>query len=492
MKCQMVAVALLVATTAAFNGVGGGMQGMVDIQAMQTFSSMYATSLLELQASWMWMQAADSMEKLAVASNAGAPALSNPAMGLEEGASAIEKDIDQSFLEVGEEDDGDLGMMLEHDVEKSLLSLVKLMYVQASHRLGASQDMHYQNKVIVSAIAGAGASSAEAGTIVQLLYYRDMLELITTTVTIQKQDIWNFWIFNEMIETDMFDGSEMPDEFAMRMAVSRLQAMSQFQTQAGLELASMVMDYYIEQTTQAIAGQFAGAGAQPQFANAAGAYAQGTSFLETGTQTGTGTQFVPSMALGGMFGWPQFLPYIKFYTAWIKYYVSSEMAMMSQVDAMVLMGRDAPMAEHKPQIMAHQTMPLLKQWTQLRLMIALFDFYSTTGAMGQPNQVQMQMQQAQMAQMQQAQAGTAQSDMWQQMPPQQMMPPQMPMGNPMADMMAGAQYLMADEPVTTTTEAPAAPVPDDENLISPPVPKLSSTQPAQAEKVPDAEPNLLG
>jgi len=316
-----------------------------------------------------------------------------------------------------------------------------------------------------------------------------MLELITTTVTIQKQDIWNFWIFNEMIETDMFnDGNEMPDEFAMRMAISRLQSMSQFQTQAGLELASMVMDYYIQSTVSGILGPMVNQRAM----SAAGAYAQGTSFLETGTQTGTGTQFVPSMALGGMFGWAQFLPYIKFYTAWIKYYVSSELAMMSQIDAMTLMGRDAPMASHKPQIMAHQTMPLLKQWTQLRLMLALFDFYANTGAMGQPNQVQMQMQQAQMAQQQGA--GTAQGAMWQQMPPQPMMYPQnqQPMGKPMADMMAGAQYLLADEPITTSPEVSENPPVSDENLISPEVPKLSSTQSSQSAPVPDAPENLLG
>merc|ERR1712151_1188853 len=353
MKAYLVAIALLGATVSAFTDMSGqgGMQNMMQIYAMQEFSSMYATSLLELQASWMWLQAADSMEKLAVVGASGGADGANPAMGLEEGASSIENQFRQSFLEVGEE--ADMAMLMEHETEKSLLSLVKLQYTQATHRLTTSQESHYQAKVALSRIGGMASGVPQVQTLTQLLYYRDMLELVTTCVTIQKQDIWNFWIFNEMIETDMFaDGVDMPEEFAMRMAVARLQSMSQFQMQAGLELASMVMDHYIQQTVAGLIGPAANTTPMmiqmPQ-----NAYAEGTSFLETGTETGAGTsaQFVPSMALGGLFGWPQFLPYIKFYTAWIKYYVASELAVLAQVDAMTLIGKDTPLAAHKPQIM---------------------------------------------------------------------------------------------------------------------------------------------
>merc|ERR1712151_1158668 len=100
-------------------------------------------------------------------------------------------------------------------------------------------------------------------------------------------------------------------------------------------------------------------------------------------------------------------------------------------------------------------MPLLKQWTQLRLMLALFDFYSKTGAMG---------------------GGV--------MMPQQQMPPQM--GNPMADMMAGAQYLMAEEPTVETS--PAAVTEDDTaNLVSP----AKSTTQLDNAPVED-QPSLIG
>jgi len=494
MKAHLIVVAVIFASATAFDsGMQGGIQNVMQLYSMQQFSSLYATSLLELQASWMWMNAADSMEKLAIVGASGESSFASPAMGLEEGASSIEHDIDQSFLEV----EDDMAMLMEHETEKSLLALVKLQYIQAANRLGASQESHYQVKAVVARIASAGGAVPQLQTLTQTLYYRDMLELITTCVTIQKQDIWNFWIFNEMVETEMFnDGSEMPDEFGERMAVARLQAMSQFQMQAGLELASMVMDFYIQQT---VAGLMAPYVAQMQgtpnmMQMPQGPYAQGTSFLETETSTGAGTQFVPSMALGGLFGWQQFLPYMKFYTAWIKYYVASELAVLSQVDAMSLMGKDTPMAEHKPRIMASQTMPLLKQWTQLRLMLSLYDFYSLTGAASGGTSM---MAGGGMAGVQQAMSTAPASNMamWQQMPPQPMMPQaQMPpqMGNPMRDFMSGAQYLMAEEPTAENEAAPST-ADEDSSLIAPPkTPKLTGTQIPQLDNSASDEPNLIG
>lgn len=366
---------------------GGAAQGVTAVYMQQQYSATYATALLEVQAGYVWYQAAEGMEKMAIVS-AGAGGFADPVFGLEEEASNIEKMAKSgksaehmAFLEVEEvirgvtDDVGSMDDLIEAQTESSLLQLVKLMYVQAAHRLGSTQERHYQIKMVTGQLAPLATGSEQLSQVMYLLYYRDMVELVTTTVTIQKQDSWNFWVFNEMLETQLFQESELPQTFMQRLAASRLQAMGQFQMQAQLELVGLVMDMYLQQLVGGMSMQMQQSG-MVNMMQTAGGEQMGSSFLETETQ------FVPSMALGGLFGWEQFMPYVKFYTAWVKYQASSQLAMIAQIDALALVGKDGGQADKTPAMMAHQVMPLLKSWTQLRLMLALYDFYQLTGAMG--------------------------------------------------------------------------------------------------------------
>merc|ERR1712226_810271 len=344
------------------------------VYAQQEYYALYATVLLELQASYAWLHVSEGMANMATAS-VGGRADPSGFMSFEEGATDIENHLSggaTSFLQ--EDQFSGMAELVERQTEQSLLQLVKLMYVQAAHRLGSAQELHYRNKVVLLQLAPFAQISPAVGQLIYVLYYRDMVELIISAITLQKQDAWNTWVFHEMMETELFMDGSVPSSFERRMAFARRQAMGQFQTQAGLELAAVVLEYYMTSLTSSIAGAAFQNYRMAQMSDATAQSAQ--SFLELESQA----QFVPSMALGGFFGWQQFLPYVKFYTAWIKYHVSSSLALLSHVDALATVGKDQGQAKHTPYLMANQVMPMLKQWAQLRLMLALYDFYKATGA----------------------------------------------------------------------------------------------------------------
>merc|ERR1712226_352606 len=344
------------------------------VYAQQEYYALYATVLLELQASYAWLHVSEGMANMATAS-VGGRADPSGFMSFEEGATDIENHLSggaTSFLE--EDQFSGMAELVERQTEQSLLQLVKLMYVQAAHRLGSAQELHYRNKVVLLQLAPFAQISPAVGQLIYVLYYRDMVELIISAITLQKQDAWNTWVFHEMMETELFLDGAVPSSFQRRMAFARRQAMGQFQTQAGLELAAVVLEYHTTSLQQDIVGAAFQNQRMAQMSQATMQADQ--SFLEVESQA----QFVPSMALGGFFGWQEFLPYVKFYTAWIKYHVSSSLALLSHVDALATVGKDQGHSKHTPYLMAHQVMPMLKQWTQLRLMLALYDFYAATGA----------------------------------------------------------------------------------------------------------------
>jgi len=190
----------------------------------------------------------------------------------------------------------------ERASERALLSVVKILYIQAGKKLANAQESHYQTKMQLAVLQGVAASAPQIGSVLSLMYYLEILRVMSSAYTIQRQDAFNTWVLYEIIETDIFnnDADNIPEEFQAVLSRAQVNAMTTYYQEASTDLQIMFLEQYL----QMLVAQFSGHVA--------------SSFLEeevTETPAEPSKPFFPFMGMSGSN--PQVLAY---YSMIMKYY----------------------------------------------------------------------------------------------------------------------------------------------------------------------------
>jgi len=263
--------------------LSGAFGAIASIQVQQQMSLKYGKLLLDFQSSMGWMQVAQgwaSMDRM-------------------ENAEDSEDEGDQSYDDV------------ERNTERTLMHVLKIMYLQAAQKLNEARQSNYQTKVNLALLQQVGAGNPAISSVLYLMYYLESIRLLSSAITIQKQDAWNNWLLHEIMETDEFDNSRtaLPTTFSEAMAHSRANAMQLYYTEASYDLQIFYLEYYI----QMIAASFGGH-ANNNNNNAAAA----SSFLEEEMTAEPSKPFTPfTLPFMMMGGGGQYLGYA---TLFIKFY----------------------------------------------------------------------------------------------------------------------------------------------------------------------------
>jgi len=308
------------------------------LQAQQMMSQKYGSLMLDYQSSMGWMQVANGWSQMAT---------------IERGSESFEEDDEEH---VGSNYDE-----VEANTEKALLYVLKLMYLQAGNKFSLSQQSHYQSKVVAAMMQTSGATNPAMSSSLYMLYYLQILRLMNSATTIQRQDAWNTWLLHEIMETNEFDNGhgEVPESFLDTMSRSRESAMQLYYVEATQEFQIMYLEFYL----RSMAGV-------PAASNAA------ASFLEeemTETPAEPNKPFMPFM-MGGM--GPQYLSYYNMYLQYFATMMNVQAAQGLYLHAHSEVSGEG--SEHSETIKA-SAVQALQQWAYLKFqqsMIAMYGLFS--------------------------------------------------------------------------------------------------------------------
>jgi hypothetical protein len=309
------------------------------LQAQQMMSQKYGSLMLDYQSASGWMQVANGWSQMATIETNGA--------ALEEDEEHVGSNYDE----------------VEANTERALLYVLKMMYLQAGNKFSLSQQSHYQSKVLVAMLQSSGAAGNPAmSSALYMMYYLQILRLMNSATTIQRQDAWNTWLLHEIMETNEFANGhgDIPSSFLTTMAHSREVAMQLYYTEATQEFQIMYLEFYL----RSMAGV-------PAANNAAA-----SSFLEeemTETPAEPNKPFMPFM-MGGM--GPQYLSYYNMYLSYFATIMNVQAAQGLYLHAHSEVSGEG--VEHSEAIKA-SAVQALQQWSYLKLqqsMIAMYGLFS--------------------------------------------------------------------------------------------------------------------
>jgi hypothetical protein len=356
-------------------GAGGNplMSAIFAIQTQQYFSDRYRTVILDLQSAQGWMQVSQ-----------GWLTMNNMENSDDDDSSSSSSSNGASYDEV------------ERATEMTLLHVLKLLYIQAANKLHDSHQSHYKTKVQLAVLQSMGAGNSGLAPLLSLMYYLETINVMSSAITIQKQDAWNTWLLHEIMETDEFGNSQdgLPEEFATTMQHSRQIAMQLYHSEAQLDLQKFYLEYMINMYVMQLSG---GAGQQmmnnnnANNANNNNNAAAAASFLEEEAEPAEPNKpFFPMMMMGMMGGGAS--PYFSYMTFYLKY-----SAVMMNVQAAhglmthAFMDAQSSSSDSSEDLSKYAQMnkvyafQALHQWAYLRMTQASLDMYSMffSGAAGQ-------------------------------------------------------------------------------------------------------------
>jgi len=269
--------------------LSGAFGAIAAVQVQQQLSLKYGKLLLDYQSSMGWIQVAQGWASMTTIENKGAA-------NLEEDEDEDEDENTPNYDEI------------EKQTEQTLLYVLKIMYLQAAQKLNDARQSNYQTKLQLAVLQQVGAGNPAISSVLYLMYYLESIRLLSSAITIQRQDSWNNWLLHEIMETNEFGNSEgeMPATFGTVMAQSRVNAMQLYYTEAMYDFQIFYLEYYLQMITGSLIS--------PQ-SNAASASA--SSFLEEEMTAEPNKPFaaLPLMMMGGAGG-----PYLSYMAMFIKYF----------------------------------------------------------------------------------------------------------------------------------------------------------------------------
>jgi hypothetical protein len=345
-------------------------QGAGQVQAVlmqRMYSEGYASLILNFQSTMGWMQVSQGWLSM-IQQEAAASKAQEAGSSFEEEEMVPLMFTAPTGAESHSADPAARYDETERASERALLSVIKIMYIQAGKKLSRAQDSHYQTKMQLSVLQ----TQPQFASIVSMMYYLEVLNVMSSAYTIQRQDAWNTWLLYEIIETDVFgnDIDNVPTEFARIMSKAQLAAMSTYYMEASIDLQIMFLKYYLMSATGI-----------PAHANNAAA----NSFLEEESESSAEPNkpfFSPMMMMGGSN--PQMMAY---YTTMMKYWsVLFNFQAAQGLYQYAHMEEQSWTADHVDPAMSAQVktyaVSALQQWAYLNMIQVMFDFQSFS--MGAP------------------------------------------------------------------------------------------------------------
>lgn len=215
-------------------------------------------------------------------------------------------------------------------------------------------------------LQGVAGNSAVA-PVLYMMYYLETLKVLSSSLTIQRQDAWNTWLIYEILETNAFANSRsyVPPTFAATMDNARKVAGQTWYFEASVDLQILYLEYYV----QMIIAQF-GAAAAPAPAAAA---PQGNAFIQEEMSAEPNKPFVPFVGAAS----PQYMAY---YQLLLKFWGAS--MHLAAAQGFILAGETsdpnlASRITESKQYMASS----LQQWAWLNLMTTTMEYYTLASAL---------------------------------------------------------------------------------------------------------------
>jgi hypothetical protein len=219
----------------------------------------------------------------------------------------------------------------------------------------------------LAVLQSVAAAAPQIGSVVSLMYYLEVLRVMSSAYTIQRQDAWNTWLLYEMIETDIFGNSEenIPEAFLPIMATAQVNAMTAYHHEASTDLQIMILEQYL----QMIVAQFSGTG-----------HAAASSFLEeeaTETPAEPSNPSKPFFPFMGMGMNPQIMSYyvmmMKYWSVMFNYQASQGLLTNAMMELKEL--TDGTENQQGAQVKT-SAIYALQQWAYLNMMQIMFEFQS--------------------------------------------------------------------------------------------------------------------
>lgn len=256
----------------------------------------------------------------------------------------------------------------ERSAEQALLSVIKIMYIKAGHKLAQAQQRHYMMKYF---LATSQQTFQSAPQILSLLYYVEVLNVMSSAYTIQRQDAWNTWLIYEMLETEVFGNvyENVPEDFHPVMAQAQVNAMTTYYHEASTDLQLLYLEQYL---------QMLGAPVVPHPTHNAAA----ASFLEEEATAEPNKPFFPFMGMGMGAMNPQIMTYyasmMRYYSVMLNYQAAEGLYHNAILEQKALNGEENKFGA---QIKTY-AVGALQQWAYINMMQIFMQFQSMGGLMG--------------------------------------------------------------------------------------------------------------
>jgi len=318
-------------------------------------SEKYASLILNFQSNMGWLQVAQGWQQMAQIESTARSSFDSE----DEVYSAPSESIEQYDK-------------IEQSSERALLSVVKIMYIQAGKKLSIAQESHYQTKMQLAMLQGYAAAAPQIGSVVSLMYYLQILRVMSSAYTLQRQDAWNTWLVYEMIETDIFGNVQenIPESFLSVMATAQVNAMTAYHHEASTDLQIMFLEQYL----QMLVAQFSGS-----HANAASSFLEEEVTETPAEPSNPSKPFFPFMGMGMN---PQIMTYytmmMKYWSVMFNYQASQGLLTNAVMELKEL--TDGTENTQGAQVKTY-AVSSLQQWAYLNMMQTMFEFQSVMAMM---------------------------------------------------------------------------------------------------------------
>jgi len=266
---------------------------------------------------------------------------------------------------------------IESTTEYSMMYYLKYLNLITARKMEAAQNTHYQSRAVTSVLQGLGASNPMASSILYMLYYRDVVQTLMSSQSIQRHDIWTVWNFLEIMETIEDPLQKNGESSGLSLTIKNAYATSMriFATEAMFDFQTFMIDYYLQPMLAQIAGGV------PTYAAPA---TNGTSYLEVEATAQPEKPF-----FGAMGGSPQMMTYyiymFKFYAKYLLLNAAQTLSYEAQATYSNTQAKNK--VPEKQIIMMKQTgLASLHQWIQIKTYLLYFDMSMMMMAPGFPQQ----------------------------------------------------------------------------------------------------------
>jgi hypothetical protein len=193
---------------------------------------------------------------------------------------------------------------IESATEYALMAHLKYVNLLTARKLETAQNTHYQSRAVTSALQGLGATNPMASSLLYMLYFRDVIQTLMSSQSVQKYDSWTLWNILEIIETiEANDKSSVPPNYKRSIDVAYATSMRVFAAETMYDFQTFMIDMYL----QPMLAQLAGPAAVP-----VAAPTNSTSYLEVEAEAEPSKPFFGG-AMGGQNYWAYYVYMMKFY-----------------------------------------------------------------------------------------------------------------------------------------------------------------------------------